>query len=132
MVRDMSFLTRNHNFFIDLPMKFVISEKYDQSISSFLLYQPLMSFITVFFFLDKAMRAKKRAVSQPARVSTRAKLPATPILLHRIRPQLCRLHRYNHLFMTQKRLSHSGRLVQDPREAQRKQRSLSLLWMSPS
>lgn len=59
-------------------------------------------------------------------------MPATTILLHRIRPQLCRLHRRNDLFKTQKRFPHSQQLVQDPRNAQRKQLSLSLLWISPS
>lgn len=88
-----------------------------------------MSCITVFlFFLDKAMPAKKRAVSQSARVSTRAKRARNASL----RPQLCRVHRRNHLFKTKKRFPHSRQLVQDHREAQRKQLSLSLLWKSPS
>lgn len=59
-------------------------------------------------------------------------VPATPVFLHRIQPQLCRSHRRNHLFMTQKRFPHSRQLVQDHRKAQRKQPSLSLLWISPS
>ena len=59
-------------------------------------------------------------------------VPAATILLHRILPQLCRLHRRNDLFKTQKRFPHSRQLVQGPRNAQRKQLSLSLLWISPS
>ena len=79
-----------------------------------------------FFFVDKAMPAKKLLVFQQGQ-----SVPARPVLLHRIRPQLCRLHRRNQLFMTQKRFPYYRQLVQDHREAQRKQPSLSLLWVSP-
>lgn len=69
-------------------MKFVISENMTS--------QPAASFYTkhlcpvllyfLFLFQDKALPAKKRAVSQPAVFQQGQSVPATTILLHRIRP----------------------------------------------
>lgn len=93
MFREMTFLTRNNSFFfIDLPMKFVISEQYDQPISSFLLYKPLMSCITLFHFFPRQNHASQETrrltacscfnkvkAARNANPSTQNSTPALPV-----------------------------------------------------
>ena len=78
------------------------------------------------------MPAKKRAVSQSARDSTGAKRARNASLSAQNSTPTLPVPPPQSLIHDAEEVPHSRQLVQDHRKAQRKQPSLSLLWISPS